>query len=120
MSIPRELAFPVDEYRGRIARVHARMAERGLDAIILFGPHNITYLTGMDSENLFDPQACVLAAGNDPVLVILDFELGRFKNSAWLERPVLFGQFDDPVDAFATAIAAEGLAGSRLGIDRRW
>jgi Xaa-Pro dipeptidase len=74
----------------------------------------------MDSENLFDPQACILAAGNDPLLVILDFELGRFKNSAWLEKPILYGQFDDPVDAFVKATAAEGLAGSRLGIDRRW
>jgi Xaa-Pro dipeptidase len=120
MSIPREPAFPVEEYRDRVARVHACMAERRIDAIILFGPHNIAYLTGMDSENLFDPQACILAAGKDPVLVILDFELGRFENSAWLEKPLLFGQFDDPVAAFAQAIAAEGLARSRLGIDRRW
>ena len=59
MTIPRELAFPVEEYRRRVARVHARMADRKLDAIILFGPHNIAYLTGMDSENLFDPQACI-------------------------------------------------------------
>jgi len=120
MSIPREPAFPVEEYRGRIARVHARMAERGLDAVILFGPHNIAYLTGMDSENLFDPQACILAIGKDPVLVILDFELGRFENSSWLEKSVFFGQFDDPIVAFANAIAAEGLASSRIGIDRRF
>lgn len=120
MTVPREAAFAVEEYRGRIARVHAGMAERGLDAIVLFGPHNIAYLTGMDSENLFDPQACILAAGKDPELVILDFELGRFENSAWLEKPVLFGQFDDPVAAFAQAVAAAGLARSRLGIDRRW
>jgi Xaa-Pro dipeptidase len=119
MTIPREVAFPVDEYRRRVARVHGRMAERGLDAIVLFGPHNIAYLTGMDSENLFDPQACIVAAGSDPTLVILDFELGRFANSAWLEKPVTYGQFDDPVAAFAEAISAVGLSRSRLGIDRR-
>src|SRR5258708_21838576 len=74
----------------------------------------------MDSENVFDPQAGILADGKDPVLVILDFELGRFENSAWLAKPLLFGQFDDPAVAFAQAVATEGLARSRLGIDRRW
>ncbi|MBV9521370.1 MAG: aminopeptidase P family protein, partial [Alphaproteobacteria bacterium] len=120
MSIPRETAFPVAEYRQRIARVHARMAERGLDVLVLFGPHNIAYLTGMDSENLFDPQACILALGKDPILVILDFELGRFENSSWLEKPVLFGQFEDPVAVFARTIVEEGLASSRLGIEGRF
>ena len=119
MTIPRELAFSVEEYRRRVGRVQGRMAERGLDGIVLFGPHNIAYLTGMDSENLFDPQACIVAAGGDPVLVILDFELGRFENSAWLARPVIYGQFDDPVEAFAGAVSAAGLAKARLGIDRR-
>ena len=120
MTIPRELAFTVEEYRGRVARVQARMAARGLDAIVLFGPHNIAYLTGMDSENLFDPQACIVAAQGDPILVILDFELGRCMNSSWIEKPVIYGQFDDPVAAFASAISAAGLGRAKLGIDRRW
>lgn len=120
MTIPRELAFPVAEYRDRVARVQARMAARGLDAVVLFGPHNIAYLTGMDSENLFDPQACIVAASGDPVLVILDFELGRCMNSSWIEKPVIYGQFDDPVAAFASAIAAAGLGRAKLGLDRRW
>jgi Xaa-Pro dipeptidase len=120
MNIPKKAAFPVEEYRRRIAHVHEKMAQRGLDAIVSFGPHNIAYLTGMDSENLFDPQACILPAGGDPVLVILDFELGRFENSAWLQEPVLYGHFDDPVAAFAAAVSTAGLARSRLGIDQRW
>ena len=115
MTIPKELAFSVDEYKGRIARVHARMAERGVEGIILFGPHNIAYLTGMDSENLFDPQACIVPAGQDPILVVLDFELGRFENSAWLEKPILYGQFDDPVTAFAGAVVSAGLASATAG-----
>ena len=119
MTIPRELSFSIEEYRDRVARVQARMTARGLDAIVLFGPHNIVYLTGMDSENLFDPQACIVAANGDPVLVILDFELGRCANSSWIEKPVIYGQFDDPVAAFAGAISAAGLARAKLGIDRR-
>jgi Xaa-Pro dipeptidase len=117
--IPRELALPVEEYRRRIACVHGRMTESKLDALILLSPHNIAYLTGMDTENLFDPQACILAAGADPILVILDFELGRFHNSSWIEKVVLYGQFDDDVAAIADTITNAGLGRSQLGIENR-
>jgi Xaa-Pro aminopeptidase len=53
------------------------------------------------------------------MLVILDFELGRFENGSWLEKPGLYGQFDDPVTAFAGAISAAGLSRSKLGVDSR-
>ena len=57
MSVCREPAFAEGEYRRRLAAVHARMAQRQLDGILLFGAHNVNYLTGMDSENLFEPAA---------------------------------------------------------------
>ena len=119
MSTPRDPAFTEAEYRRRLAVVHTRMAQRGLDGIVLFGAHNINYLTGMDSEDLFDPQACVVAAGADPVLVILDFERGRFDNSAWLAAPVEFDGFADPVLAFATTVQRQGLGTGRIGLEQR-
>lgn len=119
MSMRREPAFAEAEYRRRTAAVHARMHERHLDALLLFGPHNVNYLTGMDSENLFDPQACIVAAGADPVLVILDFERGRFQNSSWLGAASEFDGFADPVLAFAEAIERHGLARGRIGIEQR-
>lgn len=119
MSMRREPAFLEAEYRRRAAAVHARMRERGLDGLVLFGPHNINYLTGMDSENLFDPQACILAAGADPVLVILDFERGRFQNSSWLPAAIEFDAFTDPTLATADAIQRQDLGRGRLGIEQR-
>jgi Xaa-Pro dipeptidase len=119
MSMRREPAFTEAEYRRRLAVVHARMAQRELDGILLFGPHNINYLTGMDSENLFDPQACLIAAGADPVLVILDFERGRFDNSAWLPTAIEFGGFADPALAFAAAVHRQGLGNARIGLEQR-
>jgi Xaa-Pro dipeptidase len=91
----------------------------GLDGLVLFGPHNINYLMGMDSENLFDPQSCILAAGADPVLVILDFERGRFQNSSWLAGAIEFDAFADSTLAIADAIQRQGLGRGRLGIEQR-
>jgi Xaa-Pro dipeptidase len=119
VSTRREPAFAEAEYRRRTAAVHAGMRQRDLDALLLFGPHNVNYLTGMDSENLFDPQACIVAAGADPVLVVLDFERGRFQNSSWLGTAIEFDGFADPVLAFAEAIKHHGLAHGRIGIEQR-
>src|SRR5437588_608829 len=54
MTIPHEPAFEAAEYGARLAAVRRGMAERELDALLVFGPHNVFYLSGMDSENLFD------------------------------------------------------------------
>jgi Xaa-Pro dipeptidase len=115
----REPAFAASEYRRRASAVHARMREQGLDGLVLFGPHNINYLTGMDSENLFDPQACIVASSADPVLVILDFERGRFQNSSWLPSAIEFDAFAEPTLAVADAVKRQGLARGRLAIEQR-
>ncbi len=119
MSMRREPTFAASEYRRRASAVHARMREHGLDGLVLFGPHNINYLTGMDSENLFDSQACIVAGGADPVLVILDFERGRFQNSSWLPSAIEFDAFADPTLAVADSVKRQGLARGRLGIEQR-
>ena len=70
MTVPKAPAFSVGEYRRRLAAVQRGLAERDLDGLVLFSPGNINYLTGMDSENLFDIQACILARDGDPVRVL--------------------------------------------------
>jgi len=72
----------------------------------------------MDSEPLFDIQACILARDGDPVLVIFDFERGRFDNSAWLPTPVVYGPFDAPIVAVIAEGRRRGLASARLGIEQ--
>src|SRR5687768_522286 len=97
MAIVREPAFGIDEYQRRITGVRAAMADRGLDGLVLVGPHSINYLSGMDSENLFDVQALVLPLAGEPVLVISHFELARAEASSWIEAPVAFAPFEDPI-----------------------
>lgn len=119
MSIPSIPAFPTREYRRRLDVVWHGMAARGLDALVLFSPSNIYYLTGMDSENLFDVQSCIVPHRGDPVMVIFDFERGRFQNSAWLSEPVTYGGFDDPITSVVSTLAKLGLDGGRLGVEQR-
>ena len=119
MAIPHEPAFTPDEYGSRVARVRRGMAERGLDGLLVFSPHNIYYLSGMDSENLFDFQCLIVPADGEPTLVILDFEEARAENSVGLGRVVSYHAFDDPIEAVVAQVRAAGLAGGRLGLEQR-
>lgn len=122
MTIPLELNFSDAEYRRRLAAVRAGMDKRGLDAIVLFGPHNIHYLSGMDTENFFDFQALIVPLTAEPFHVILDFEKGRYDNSAWSRQHVIFDSatFQDPLAATAAALRDHGLGGKRLGLEQRY
>jgi Xaa-Pro dipeptidase len=121
MTIPHEPVFEGAEYARRLALVRAGMAERGLDALLVFSPHNVFYLSGMDSENLFDFQCLIVpaSAALDPVLVILDFEEARAANSVGAGRTVSYHAFDDPIEAVIGQVRAMGVAGGHLGLESR-
>src|SRR4249920_470425 len=93
VAIPHEPAFPRSEFEGRVASAQASLAARGLDAILLFGPHNVFYLSGMDSENLFDFQCLIVGREGEPTLVILDFEEARAANTVGYGQPVSYHAF---------------------------
>lgn len=119
MPIVRQPAFAPAEYQRRLERVRAAMAERSLEGLLLVGPHNINYLSGMDSENLFDFQALVVPLAGEPDLVIFDFELGRAEASAWLGRPSVYTSFEDPVAATVAAVERAGLRRGRIALEQR-
>lgn len=89
----------------------------GVDILVTFSPQNVFYLTGMDSENLFDYQCAVLAPDMDaPMLVIFEFELARADNSAVVDDIRSYGTFDDPIAFTLEQLAA--LPGKRIALDR--
>jgi Xaa-Pro dipeptidase len=119
MAIPHEPAFDAAEYAARLQNVRRGMAERNLDCLLVFSPHNVFYLSGMDSENLFDFQCLIVPADGEPVLVILDFEEARAANSVGAGRVVSYHAFDDPIDAVLDQLGALDLKEARLGLESR-
>lgn len=119
MAIPHEPAFPRAEFERRVAATQRSLADRGLDALLLFGPHNVFYLSGMDSENLFDFQCLIVGRDGEPVLVILDFEEARAANTVAFGQPVSYHAFDDPVAIVADQVRQMGVGGGRLGLEQR-
>lgn len=56
-------AFEAREFRNRVNAAKARMAEAGLEALLVFDPANINYLTGYEARSYYTPQ-CVLVAND--------------------------------------------------------
>ena len=118
MTVPRELAFDVSEYRSRLAAVRRQMEDRGLEALVLFGPQNVCYVSGLDNDNLSDIQCMVVPLDRDPVLVLFWFEAGRAENTCWLEDVVLYRADEDPLEVVAGVVRRLGVAGGRIGVER--
>jgi Xaa-Pro aminopeptidase len=95
------------------------MDERGLAALLLFSPHNVNYLCGMDSENWFDFQCLFVMPDRDPVLLIFDFELARWQNSSVVEDVRAYAPSEDPLEATAKVARDLGLGSGRLGVEQR-
>ena len=118
MTVPRELAFHVAEYRARLDAVRRQMAERQLDALVLFGPSNICYVSCLDNDNLSDLQCVIVPMDRDPILVLFWFEAGRAENTCWLDEVVLYRGDEEPTGVVAGVIGRLGLASGRLGVER--
>ncbi|WP_245607036.1 M24 family metallopeptidase [Pseudonocardia spinosispora] len=75
--------FAETEYDGRLARVRGLLAERGADAILVFRPSSVDYLSGYHSAETA-PQP-LLVTGDARYLYVLDLEIGRALASSTVE-----------------------------------
>lgn len=115
-KIGQELPFPRAELDQRMARVRAKMAESGLDAVLLYDPENVFYLTGYQSIGYFTYQALLVPLKGEPVLI------SRVVNKFMAEITPTIGRFvatldtDDPIDLTLKAIADLAPRG-KLGVE---
>lgn len=73
-GVERELAFPEEEYRRRIANVQARMANERIDVLCCFNIASSCYLTGYDSHMAPTYQVTVLPVDGPPIFTCAELE----------------------------------------------
>lgn len=119
-QIKKTLAFPVEEYKGRLDRVRKRMAEKGLDGLVVTTPENICYLSGYHTSGYYFVQVLLVALDREPMLVARLFEQRNIDAYSWLERGrhgVAYTDADDPMQKIARTLADLGLERGRIGVD---
>lgn len=92
--------FPVDEYRQRLTRARAAMAERDIGVLIATDPANINYLTGYDGYSFYVHQAVVVARDWEwPLWIGRAQDVNGASFTSVLPREHLVGYPDEYVDA---------------------
>lgn len=118
--------FPADEYHRRLANTRARLAEAGLDALLVTDPANMNYLTGYDAWSFYVPQAVIVpAAGEPPVWVGRGMDAESARLTTILPHDRILSYADDYVEnphkhamAHVARVLAElGFAEGRIGYE---
>ncbi len=104
-------------FRERADRVRARMAELGVDAVLLSVGPDLPYLTGYEAMPLERLTMLVLPVDGDATLVVPRLEAPRV-----VERPEVFGlrSWDETDDPIAIVASLVGAAGTLAIGDRTW
>src|SRR5581483_5229169 len=112
------LAFSLDEYRGRLARLRAKMAERGIDTLLAINPVSTCYLTGYQTFGLGTYQCLVVPSTGDPTMLAFELELPGVFLSSWIEDGVAYRSGESPYEATRALLDRRGLSGGRIGVER--
>ncbi len=120
-GVEKELAFPAEEYRRRIATTQRAMADEGLDALVLVHNANQCYLTGYDSHMPPSYAVTVVPTSGDPLMHCAELE----SPVALLHSVVEDVRIFDWTNASSTAadlarvLGDLGVARGRIGIELR-
>lgn len=128
IGAPRELpVVPAETYAKRLAAAEAAAAERGLDALVVYGDRehfaNTSYLTGFDPR--YEESLMVIVPGRTPVLIVGNESVAYARITPYDVEIVRFSKFSlngqpDPDDAVLAAVLGRtGLADTgvrRIGI----
>jgi len=107
----------------RLTRVRARMAELGVDALLLSHGADLPWLTGYRAMPLERLTMLVLPVEGEPVLVVPALEAPRVPEAGDLFALSAWDDTEEPIDRVAALVGGPGATGTGLRLavsDRAW
>ncbi len=125
-----EIALP--EYESRVAALQARLELEGLDAIVVFGPTRVAYLTGFFFAATERPIAVVIPREGAPGMMIPKLETQHLQSQApQIGRTVIYPEYpgggsgQHPLRSLLPLLEELGVRNGRIacdldGYEARW
>lgn len=117
--------FSKEEYQNRLARTQKKMAEQGIDGLVIGDDCNLIYFTGYRTllfGSKFRPLLAVIPQSGDPTLVLPNLEVGIGKKTSWLSDvrgwgKGLYADAPDHLTLLIETLKEKGLLNGRLGTE---
>jgi Xaa-Pro dipeptidase len=120
MLLHERLAFSPEEYARRYDVIQAAMEKQGLDALLVRGPENITYVSGYESPGYYRYHCIVIPKHGEPIFVVRDFEWINSPEFAWSTRLAKVYDWDHSPSVTSNVLAQLGLtSGKRIGVEKQ-
>jgi Xaa-Pro dipeptidase len=95
------------------------LAEQGIDLLLVNGPENLFYLTGQQTPGYYTFACLGIPLEGEPFLLLRELESWNAKANTYVSEIVTYADNIAPGDALASLIAAKGLKGRRVALERR-
>lgn len=118
--------FTREEYLDRLRKVKARMAELGLDALMIVDGSNITYLTGYTGESSYVAQLLLIEPDQEePLIWVRKQDAAGVRQTGFMQPTRVIGYperyigsaTENGFDVVIEHLRASGLARRRLGLE---
>ena len=111
--------FPKSEYEGRWENARKRMAEAGLDVLLVTEKANYVYFCGGNPDFSFSrPTALILPREGDPICVVQRFFKDLTQRSTYVDDVRVYETLGGaPVEMIAGALKDRGVAGGKIGCE---
>ena len=113
------LHFTTEEFAGRQARARGKLAERGLDGLLMFRQESMYYLTGYDSFGFVHFQCLYLGVDGTLTLLTRAPDLRQARHTSTIEDIRIWTDSGgaSPAQDLKTILEDRGCRGKRLGVE---
>jgi ectoine hydrolase len=119
------LDFELSEYENRLEKTQAKMAEHGMELLIITDPANMNWLTGYDGWSFYVPQCVLVPIEDKPLWFGREMDANGAKITSWLPFSRLNGYPDHyvqsttvhPMDYLADIIKSWGWGSRTIGME---
>jgi Xaa-Pro dipeptidase len=120
LSNERDLPFPLAEHLDRQTRLRRRLTEAGFDAMLVFAPESLFWLTGYDSGGYVFFQCAVVTAEHRPIVLLTRRpDLLQARRTSTIEDIRIWWDADDanPARDLKAILEELGLRGARIAVE---